>query len=178
MVLVADSARRTGASARFTAWLLLAQAASLAGDVWLMLPGDFFIAGLASFLLAHLAYLALLRQGVAWWPRRGVLAALLLYGATMFAVLFGALGDPVLRVAVAVYVTVIALMAAQALGRAGAVGTVAARRLGFGACLFMLSDTLLAIDRFLQPLPLAPLWVLGSYFAAQTLIAANAEAPR
>src|SRR3990172_5973618 len=33
---------------------------SLAGDVWLMLPSDRFAAGLASFLLAHLCYVAAL----------------------------------------------------------------------------------------------------------------------
>ena len=178
IIFVAVRARHKSVKARFTLWLLLAQTASLAGDVWLMLPGDFFIAGLASFLLAHFAYIALLRHGVTWWPRRGALAALLLYGATMYAVLYGALGEPVLRGAVAIYVAVIALMAAQALGRAAVLGTLASRRVALGACLFVISDTLLAIDRFLQPLPLAPLWILGSYFAAQILIAANAEAPR
>ncbi|HNK54405.1 MAG TPA: lysoplasmalogenase family protein, partial [Ottowia sp.] len=44
-----------------------------------------------------------------------------------------------------------------------------------GAGLFMLSDSLLATNRFVQPLPLAPLWVLGSYFIAQLLIAACAR---
>ena len=61
-------------------------------------------------------------------------------------------------------------MAAQALGRAQAVGDRASGWVAVGACVFMLSDALIAIDRFLTPLPLAPLWILGSYYAAQMLL--------
>ncbi|MGH2728603.1 MAG: lysoplasmalogenase family protein, partial [Actinomycetota bacterium] len=40
------------------AWFIVALVLSLAGDVFLMLPHDLFIAGLGSFLLGHLAYIA------------------------------------------------------------------------------------------------------------------------
>ncbi len=50
-------------------WRLLALAvlASLAGDIFLMLP-DLFIPGLVSFLIAHLAYIALLQRACAGLP--------------------------------------------------------------------------------------------------------------
>ena len=38
------------------AWFAVAVVLSLAGDVFLMVPGDRFVPGLASFLLAHVAY--------------------------------------------------------------------------------------------------------------------------
>ena len=38
----------------------------------------------------------------------------------------------------------------------------------------MLSDSLLAIDKFAMPLPMAKLWVLATYYAAQVLIVHNA----
>ena len=89
---------------------------SLAGDVFLMFPG-FFIPGLVSFLVAHL----LLHRAVQARACRGsrARAALLQRWArrAMYAFLFPHLG-PVLKVAVAAYVVVIALMAAQAIGRA------------------------------------------------------------
>ncbi len=44
-----------------------------------------------------------------------------------------------------------------------------------GAMVFMLSDALIAVDRFVLPLPLAPLWVLSSYYLAQFLIVHNAR---
>jgi uncharacterized membrane protein YhhN len=39
-----------------------------------------------------------------------------------------------------------------------------------GACFFMLSDSLLATNRFVQPLPLAQVGVLATYYAAQVFI--------
>ena len=46
-----------------------------------------------------------------------------------------------------------------------------------GGLLFLSSDALLAINRFHTPLPMASLWILASYWAAQWLIA-SALAPR
>ena len=37
----------------------------------------------------------------------------------------------------------------------------------------MLSDTLLALNRFVLPLPLAELWILATYYAAQMFIVAG-----
>ncbi|MEG0047153.1 MAG: lysoplasmalogenase, partial [Comamonas sp.] len=39
-----------------------------------------------------------------------------------------------------------------------------------GASAFMVSDSILAINRFVQPLPWAAIWVLTSYYVAQALI--------
>ena len=61
-------------------------------------------------------------------------------------------------------------MAAQALGRARVLGTSAARMVAVGACLFMVSDSLLATHRFVQALPMSRFWVLSTYYAAQVLI--------
>ena len=153
-------------------WLAGAVAASLAGDVFLMLPADTFLPGLASFLLAHLCYLVLFHHGVPWFGARAPLVAVLAVAAGMYAFLLQGGLPPALRLPVAVYVLVIALMAAQALGRHRALrarvrGTGA---VALGALLFMASDALLATDRFVHPLPWAPVWVLASYFAAQALI--------
>jgi uncharacterized membrane protein YhhN len=149
--------------------LLAALLASLAGDVFLMLEG-LFIPGLVSFLLAHLAYIALLRRGVRWFAHRGALLATVAIGAAMYAWLWRGGLPADLRIPVAVYVLVIALMAAQALGRAAELQTQASRTVALGACIFMLSDSVLAVDRFVQPVPLALLWVLATYYAAQFCI--------
>jgi hypothetical protein len=39
----------------------------------------------------------------------------------------------------------------------------------------MLSDALLAINRFAQPLPMAPFAVLATYYLAQVLIVSNSR---
>ena len=154
---------------------------SLVGDVFLMLPGNYFIPGLASFLVAHLFYIALFRQGQSWFPSKRALAAVLAVGATMYGIVWGGLHDPVLKIAVAAYVSVIALMAAQAIGRATVQGKVAegaaARWVALGACVFMLSDSLIAINKFVTPVALSSLWILATYYCAQMLIVHNARKP-
>lgn len=153
--------------------LLAALLLCLAGDVFLMLPG-LFIPGLVSFLLAHLCYLALFRQGTRWFPSTTALGCTLAAAVVMYAILFPHLA-PMLKIAVAAYAVVIALMAAQAIGRATVLRDPASVGVAVGASLFMLSDALLAINKFAQPLVMAQLWVLGTYYAAQVLIVRNAR---
>ena len=81
------------------------------------------------------------------------------------------------RIAVAVYIGVIVLMAAQAWGRWTVLRSRAALQVAIGASLFMLSDSILAIDRFVQPVDFALFWVLITYFAAQVLILCGLTAP-
>ena len=174
--LVATDMPAPGTSRSFKPLLLTALLASLAGDVLLMLPGKFFLAGLASFLVAHLFYIALLKRSngpARWFPNRIALATTLVFGAAMYGLLWSGLRGSVLAGAVAAYVVVIALMAAQAIGRATVLRNRPATLVAVGACFFMLSDTLLALNRFVQPLPMVGLWVLGTYYVAQILLARN-----
>jgi len=150
-------------------WLRLALLGSLAGDVFLMLPG-LFIPGLVAFLLAHIAYIVRLRQDAPWFAHRAALLATLGVGAVMYTGLWWGGLPPALRVPVAAYVVVIALMAAQAMGRASVLRDRASVLVAVGAASFMLSDSLLAINRFVTPLPMAQLGVLSSYYAAQCLM--------
>ena len=153
--------------------LLAALLASLAGDMFLMLPANWFIPGLASFLVAHLFYVSLFRSGQVWFPSRRALVATLAFGVAMLAFLWGGLGNNALKAAVAAYVAVIALMAAQAIGRATVLRDAQSIAVALGACIFMLSDSLIAVNRFVTPIPLAGLWVLSSYYLAQILIVLN-----
>jgi alkylglycerol monooxygenase len=173
LIFVAARARQTRANGRFDLILLAGLAFSLAGDVFLMFPG-FFIPGLLSFLVAHLFYIALFKTDLPWFPSQSALVATLGIGVLMYAFLFNGL-SPVLRIAVAAYVVVIALMAAQAIGRATVLRDKAALGVAVGAGFFMLSDALLATNRFATPLPMAPLWVLSTYYLAQVLIVHNAR---
>lgn len=150
-------------------WVLIGLLASLAGDVALLWPQAGFLPGLVSFLLAHLAYLwaftRVRRFGASWAP-------FVLYAVVAGAVLWSLWpGVPAaLRAPVVAYVLALAAMAAQAavLWRAGvARGAV----LALGGALFLLSDALLANNKFAGPLPLASLWILASYWAAQWSIA-------
>ena len=167
MVIALAMVWRAGAPGR--GWLLAALGGSLAGDVFLMFDG-FFIAGLASFLLAHVAYLVRFRRDAPWLANRRAAGCVAVVAVLMYAVLWNGGLPAGLRGPVAAYVLAIALMAAQALGRASVIGDRAAWRVAAGALCFMVSDALLATDRFLTPLPLRDLLVLSTYYGAQCLI--------
>ena len=164
---------RPAVSARYRHFVLAGIACSLAGDVLLMLPGDLFVPGLVAFLLGHACFIAALlgdsRFAVPAWP----LLACLAYGIANLVALWGAIAAP-LRVPVVVYVAVLCSMAGQALARALR-GDAPARLAARGALLFMLSDSVLAWDRFRGPLPLASLWVLATYYLALWWIARSVQ---
>ncbi len=148
-------------------WFVVALVLSLAGDVFLMLPRDLFVPGLASFLLGHLAYVAGLLQG-------GTSGAGLAVAAALVAVALPVLGrrivgavrsgpEPALLGPVVAYVAVISAMvlAAGASGEAVALA---------GAVSFYGSDATIAWNRFVQPLAWAPVAIMVSYHAAQVAI--------
>jgi alkylglycerol monooxygenase len=147
--------------------LLAALVLSMAGDVLLMLPG-LFVPGLVAFLVAHLAYIGLFTRQAPWFASRAALLACLIYAAAMYAWLWIDLPAG-LRVPVAAYVLVIACMGAQVLG--AVLSGHGAKPLAAAALLFMLSDSILAVNKFIMPVPLAPLWILSTYFMAQLLFA-------
>ena len=175
IIFVAVPALSTASKAYFSVFLTAALVFSLGGDIALLWPETLFIVGLGLFLVAHCFYIALFRQGQAWFPNRKALVAVLAVGAGMYAIIWPGLADPVLKVAVAVYVSVISLMAAQAIGRATVLKDAASRWVAVAACIFMLSDACIAINKFVTPLPLAGLWILVTYYTAQLLIARHAR---
>ena len=175
ITFIASRAMQTRARGRFDLILLGALLASLVGDVLLMQSDAYFIPGLVAFLVAHGFYIALFLQDSPRFPSGRALLGTLGVGAAMLVWLWGGLTDPGLKIAVPVYVGVIALMAAQAIGRATVLRDARAWGVAVGALVFMLSDALIAVNRFVLPLPLAPLWILSSYYLAQCLIVHNAR---
>ncbi|WP_240665989.1 lysoplasmalogenase [Agromyces sp. LHK192] len=156
--------------------LLAALGASWVGDVLLSFRGDvWFVAGLLGFLSAHVAYLLLfVRLGrsdrgptssgrdARRMPHPIVLAAYAVWFAVFLAILGPHLG--VLLLPVAAYGLVLGAMAAFASARG--------RLIAIGGALFVVSDSVLALGRFLPGYDFAlhDLTVMGTYLAAQGLI--------
>ena len=161
------SGRRDGYAAALAGGLIL----SALGDVLLEVPGH-FVAGLATFLCAHLAYTAaFVREERRLRIGRARPFALWLLGA--FVWVRPGLGE--MTVPVVVYMLAIGTMMWRAAARPGDhPGATAALA---GAVLFGLSDTLIAIDRFRVPLPGAPYAIILLYWAGQAGIAASARGP-
>ncbi|WP_448142280.1 lysoplasmalogenase [Stenotrophomonas bentonitica] len=161
--------------------ILLGMAFSCIGDIALMLPFDAFVPGLIAFLLAHLCYIVAFRAG--FRAGRGLLIAaalLAVFAGINLAGLWPLLPND-LRIPVVVYVVVLALMATLALARAWPKSAAtpsaptSARWAAIGAVLFVISDSVLAWDRFGGGLPAATLCVLSTYYAAQYCVARSAS---
>lgn len=157
------------APAPYKLLIILGLLFSLGGDVFLMLPNDRFIFGLVSFLIGHILYIfAFTRQaGLQLTP--WVLIAYLLYGALMLALLWPHLGS--MKGPVMLYMLVILIMGWQAVERWLLLGGLGGLLAALGAVLFVISDSVLALDRFRGRFKSARAIVLSTYFAAQWLIA-------
>lgn len=146
------------------------------GDVLLMLQRDelFFIAGLVAFLTGHVLYIICYRNfrnagtGLTGPQQIRFSLPIILAGTGLVTILFPHLGG--LQIPVLVYALVITVMAMQALFRYGYTNSKSFVLVFVGAISFMISDSLLAINKFMQPLPLAGLAVMLTYLLAQYLI--------
>ena len=148
-------------------WLALGYGAAAAGDFFLDF-GDrdgLFIQALLAFLVNQIAFaiaFILLGRGRCWsWPR---VAPVLIYGLTVGAWLLPAAGT--LQVPVAIYLGCLLLMALLSTRLEAKPGP-----LWLGAMLFVVADSLIGVNKFVQPFPHAVLVIVCCYFSGQALIA-------
>ena len=168
VILIALQTKHTTAT-HYRQLIVAGLICSLAGDVFLMLPRERFVAGLVCFLSAHLCYIAAFTTDGARTLSVWGAVILVLYGTLMLRLLWPHLGK--LKAPVSVYVAAILLMAWQALNRWVATGDAGSGLALAGALLFVASDSALAWNRFRAEFKSAQAVVLGTYFAAQLLIA-------
>jgi len=158
-------------------WIVIGLVFSLAGDVALLWPGQGFLAGLVAFLLGHLAYLFALTRRVRFLASAPAFGVWAILAASVVASLWSGVPAP-LRAPVLVYVCALAAMAAQAtsvwLARRGRADAAHWRTVAIGGALFVLSDAILATDKFVGGIPVPTLWNLSIYWVAQWLIACAA----
>jgi alkenylglycerophosphocholine/alkenylglycerophosphoethanolamine hydrolase len=152
---------------RFTAGGLVLSAI---GD--LLLEAGLFLPGLLAFLAAHVAYVAAFLSADRR-PALGRALPFLAWGLGAFAFLRPGLGT--MAVPVAVYGATICTMMWRAAARVGSSGTPAlAAALGLlGSIAFGASDTLIAFDRFAEPIPAARWPIMILYWLGQSGIAAS-----
>lgn len=141
---------------------------SMIGDVLLSLPMDVFIFGVVSFTIAQIIYTYAFRSGRDFRFRFITVLPFVIYGITVFLVLQPGLNG--MSIPVAVYIVVIMIMAWQAWDQWDDVRTRWALLAFIGALLFVISDTLLALNKFGEPFAAARALTLTMYFSAQWLI--------
>lgn len=157
--------------------LVLAVIFSLIGDVLLLpdLAQDYFVLGLLSFLCAHICYIVLFlkvphRPLEVPFIRRNpwMIFLAILFGIWMFTKTKTGAGP--IAWAVLIYILVILTMALSAFNREGRVSRVSFLLVSLGAVLFMISDSVLAWNKFYHPIEYAPWYILSSYALAQLFI--------
>lgn len=154
-----------------------------AGDIVLLMQEDaeiFFLLGLFAFLLGHLLYMLAYRQ-LQWQDvsrsllgtqRLRVVFPVFLAGTGLLSVLIPRLGG--LTIPVILYAVILMAMVATAALRYGRTTPASYWLLMPGAVLFMISDSLLAINKFHTPFPMAAPAIMLTYILAQYLIVEGA----
>jgi uncharacterized membrane protein YhhN len=159
--------------------VLLAIVFSLAGDTALMFDSVnsiYFIIGLLSFLISHVFYIIAYRQhqndksADALQGIRKLRAAfpIVLAGTGLVVILYPVLGA--LKFPVIVYALVLVVMVLNALFRLGRTSVISFWFVFIGAMFFMVSDSLLAFNKFLSPIAHSGLLIMSTYISAQFLI--------
>ena len=157
--------------------ILAALFLSWCGDV--LLQADFFIPGLISFLLAHVCYILYFSQTSK--DNTGLLhkkplfiIPVLLYVIVLLVLLFPYLDE--LKIPVIIYSIAIGVMLLMAMNTRYRINNKASSLFITGALLFVLSDSLLAINLFVAQHWLMSIAVMITYAIAQYLIVKGALA--
>jgi uncharacterized membrane protein YhhN len=145
------------------------------GDVILIFP-DYFLAGLGAFLIGHVMYILSYRQHQWEDTSRELLVPqkiryslpVILSGTGLVVVLLPALGG--MTIPVLVYAIVIVVMVMTAMFRFGRTNSPSFWLVFGGAIIFMTSDSILAINKFMSAVPLAEFWIMSTYMIAQIMI--------
>ncbi len=159
-------------------WIIIALLFSWLGDVLLMLQGDnsvFFLLGLSAFLLAHMCYILFFhfvrtRENVK--SRWYLLLIVVVYYTFLISILSPGLGE--MKLPVRIYGIVISFMFMLAMQMLFIKNKTAGLSMMIGASLFVISDSVLAINKFYQPFPQAAVIIMLTYGLAQFFIAEGA----
>jgi len=172
----------TKSSSTFSKLIFFALLFSMAGDVFLMPYYNIFLFGLASFLVAHIFYIVAFLKGNKLLEgikknKALVMFLILAYLGLIFVLVSNMLSsgtDTVMIVAVVVYASVITVMVVSTMAMYGNDTSIQSKLMMVGAMLFMFSDSVIAINKFVLEIPLSGLFIMVTYTLAQWLITLGA----
>jgi uncharacterized membrane protein YhhN len=149
---------------------------SLLGDTLLLFPG-MFLYGLGAFLMTHICYIIAfkLTQTHTFNLLKVNFIKIFIFNLPIYIVaafvyflihsnLYG------LKIPVIIYIMVIVMMVTISRERFGGTNASSFWQVFIGALLFLVSDGILALNRFFQPIPDAGVMIMGTYMVAQLLI--------
>ena len=155
-------------------WILAALFFSWLGDVLLMFQEKdalFFMLGLAAFLIAHIFYIIFffeINRKEKSKLNLFIIIAVVAYYIGLLTILFPTLGE--MKIPVIVYGLVISTMLLSALHLPITKNREASIGLMMGAVLFVISDSVLAINKFYRPFEYSGVLIMLTYGLAQWFI--------
>jgi len=148
---------------RYTLYTSIALIIALIGDI-LLIGEQYFIFGLAAFLLADIVFIIALSSAKKFFTQPIVLIVLLTIGGLYYYFLLPCIGD--YRIPVFAYLLTIIIMNWQALSLSRIKKHQNIQILGVGALLFSFSDGVIAYTKFVEPLDYSSLLILPTYWTA------------
>jgi len=132
----------------------------------------FFLFGLTAFLFTQIFYAIAFNipkgKNKIFTTRIYQLIIILVYGFLLLWLLYNKLGD--YKIPVIIYAIVIHIMLISAINRHGKVNGISYMLVAIGALLFVASDSMIAINRFLEKFDFARIFIMSTYVLAQYLI--------
>ena len=161
---------------KFYKTMLLAFLFAWLGDILLLgqeIDELFFIGGLAAFLFSHIAYIYYFKKSAYRKLRsyKGIAVLqflMVLIAVSFYLLMYSNLGE--IWLPVLFYVTTIGLMGVTALGRYARVNMDAFSYTVIGAFVFILSDSIIGYNKFVNPIPFADSMIMIFYCIAQYMI--------
>ncbi len=145
---------------------------SLLGDIFLMFEG-YFIQGLGAFLIAHIFYiLAFQPESSRFFSKKELLipgTVVLIYGGILLGIVLPNVGSA-LKIPIIVYSFTILIMLLMTLHRFGNVSDISFKYVIIGASLFVISDSMIAISKFVTSFPMDGVLIMATYGIGQYLI--------
>lgn len=160
---------------------VLAMIGALLGDTFLMFQQQnpfFFVLGLGSFLLMQIGYSIYFNREIEFSKsllkhKPYFIIPVIIYSASLYLLLADKVGD--LKPAILAYTLCISVMMLAAINRFGQVSQKSFNWVFWGALLFLISDSCIAINKFGSPIPMAGFCIMATYAAAQYLIVGGVD---
>ncbi len=153
-------------------FVLAAIVFSWIGDIFLMYDG-YFIQGLAAFLIAHIFYILAFRpEASRFFSRKETLipaTIVLIYGGLLLSIVLPNVSSA-LKIPIIIYSLTILIMLLTVLHCYGNVSAVSFKYMIIGASLFVLSDSLIAVSKFVTSFPMDGVLIMATYGVGQYLI--------
>ena len=152
-------------------WYVSALFFSFWGDVLLLFKNQFFVYGLASFLIAHIMYIKITASFIKKVSLQKVVLASLPFAVFLFSFLYliiDNLGE--MKIPVIFYGVVISSFGALSFLNYMQEKNTANSWLFLGTIIFIISDSLIALNKFYEPKEFYAISIMLTYIVAQYLI--------